>query len=131
MKKQAKKRRKRSKLPKKPLTNMPIPPQNTDSHDQTLTPPADYAVDLSEFMTQKPPSNSEIQPENAENDTPNRGPKPLECPRCGCKHFETITTRRHSDGHLYRRKQCRHCGRRITSIEIPLAEKNSMDNANL
>ncbi len=47
---------------------------------------------------------------------PKRG---LECPECGCRHFEVIKTKPH-DGEIGRRRQCRNCGFRITTMEIPV-----------
>jgi transcriptional regulator NrdR family protein len=41
----------------------------------------------------------------------------LECRRCGCKHFSVIYTRKAPQGRVRRRKECRHCGRRITTYE--------------
>ena len=46
--------------------------------------------------------------------TPKRG---LECPRCGCGHFRVLYTRRAVRGRLLRRRECRYCGRRITTYE--------------
>jgi len=43
-------------------------------------------------------------------------PVGLECPRCGCRHFYTLQTRQRSDMVL-RRKECRHCGARVTTRE--------------
>lgn len=47
-------------------------------------------------------------------------PKPepvgLECPGCGCRHFYTIYTRTHV-GRIVRRRECRYCGRRVTTAE--------------
>jgi transcriptional regulator NrdR family protein len=44
----------------------------------------------------------------------NRG---LECPRCGCRHFETTHTQPMNDGRIRRRKRCRHCQYRIVTYE--------------
>lgn len=44
----------------------------------------------------------------------NRG---LECRRCGCKHFRVIYTRPTWGGRIQRRRECRHCGKRITTWE--------------
>lgn len=44
-------------------------------------------------------------------------PRGLECPRCGCHHFEVVYTQRLSAGGVRRRRECRHCGCRITTIE--------------
>jgi hypothetical protein len=36
---------------------------------------------------------------------------------CGCKHFRVIYTRRAAARRLVRRRECRHCGKRITTVE--------------
>lgn len=41
----------------------------------------------------------------------------LECRRCGCKHFQLLYTRQLRGGRLLRRRQCRHCGRLVTTYE--------------
>jgi hypothetical protein len=41
----------------------------------------------------------------------------IECRGCGCRHFYTIETRKQPGGRIMRRKECRHCGRRITTYE--------------
>ena len=43
-----------------------------------------------------------------------------ECPRCGCRHLFVVYTRPQRDGRIVRRRECRHCGRRITTTEKPL-----------
>lgn len=43
--------------------------------------------------------------------------KGLTCPDCGCQHFRVIYTRPAARGRIERRRECRHCGRRITTIE--------------
>jgi hypothetical protein len=49
---------------------------------------------------------------------PEAGPRVgLECPRCGCQHFEVVYTRPLWGGRVQRRRECRHCGRRLTTIE--------------
>jgi len=40
----------------------------------------------------------------------------LECPVCGCRHFETRETTPRP-GMILRRKACRHCGHRVTTRE--------------
>jgi len=45
----------------------------------------------------------------------NRG---LECPCCGCRHSRVLYTRRAWGGRILRRRECRHCGRRITTFEV-------------
>lgn len=41
----------------------------------------------------------------------------IECPECGCRHFSVLRTRPASKNRLMRRRECRHCGRRITTYE--------------
>jgi transcriptional regulator NrdR family protein len=40
----------------------------------------------------------------------------LVCRNCGCRHFFVIYTRARP-GRIMRRRECRHCGRRITTTE--------------
>lgn len=67
--------------------------------------------------------------EQAETNTPKEKPasakatadrRGLECPRCGCGHFRVLYTRAKSGGKLLRRRECRHCGRRVTTYEQSL-----------
>lgn len=48
---------------------------------------------------------------------PDGKPKGLACPACGCRHFEVLYTRATPMGTIRRRRQCRHCGRRVTTTE--------------
>ncbi len=41
----------------------------------------------------------------------------LECPRCGCRHFHVLYTRAAIGGRILRRRECRYCGRRMTTYE--------------
>ena len=41
----------------------------------------------------------------------------LECPRCGCRHFHVLYTRAAIGGRILRRRECRHCGGRVTTYE--------------
>jgi len=41
--------------------------------------------------------------------------KGLVCRHCGCRHFRVIYTRRAWGGRIMRRRECRYCGRRITT----------------
>jgi len=43
-------------------------------------------------------------------------PKGLVCPNCGCRHFYVVYTRQRTDK-IVRRKECRNCNRRVTTIE--------------
>ena len=45
----------------------------------------------------------------------------ISCRTCGCKHFYTIWTRPRKKG-IVRSRECRNCGRRITTRETE--EKN-------
>jgi transcriptional regulator NrdR family protein len=40
----------------------------------------------------------------------------IACPQCGCRHFYVVYTRPKA-GKILRRKECRHCGRRLMTIE--------------
>jgi transcriptional regulator NrdR family protein len=44
-------------------------------------------------------------------------PRGLVCPRCGCRHFEVVYTRASFGAKIIRRRECRHCGKRITTWE--------------
>ena len=44
----------------------------------------------------------------------------LECRNCGCKHFRVIYTRPTWGGQIMRRRECRHCGKRMTTWEKAL-----------
>ena len=41
----------------------------------------------------------------------------LECPKCGCRHFRTVKTRPRQGRYIYRRRECRHCGKMVTTTE--------------
>ena len=41
----------------------------------------------------------------------------LQCPGCGCRHHYTLYTRAAPGGRVLRRRECRHCGRRMTTLE--------------
>ena len=49
--------------------------------------------------------------------TSEAGRRGLECPRCGCRHFHVLYTRAAIGGRILRRRECRHCGRRLTTYE--------------
>ena len=46
----------------------------------------------------------------------------LKCRACGCKQFRVIYTRPYRGGGLVRRRECRHCGRRMTTLERVVGE---------
>jgi DNA-directed RNA polymerase subunit RPC12/RpoP len=41
----------------------------------------------------------------------------LHCRKCGERRFRVIYTRGTWDGKIVRRRECRHCGRRVTTRE--------------
>jgi len=44
-------------------------------------------------------------------------PPVVTCRHCGCKHFRVVCTRPTSGGRIMRRRECRHCGKRLTAWE--------------
>jgi hypothetical protein len=58
------------------------------------------------------------KPENPPTTVPmlQGGKRGLECPRCGCRHFHVLYTRAAIGGRILRRRECRHCGRRQTTL---------------
>ena len=48
------------------------------------------------------------------------GQRGIACPGCGCRHFRVLYTRRALGGRLMRRRECRYCGRRVTTYEQSL-----------
>jgi transcriptional regulator NrdR family protein len=51
---------------------------------------------------------------------PAEGDRGLRCRHCGCGHFRVIYTRAAWGGKLVRRRECRNCGKRITTWERPI-----------
>jgi len=51
---------------------------------------------------------------------PDEDKRGLECRYCGCRDFRVIYTCRGSGGKLIRRRECRHCGKRMTMWERPI-----------
>lgn len=43
--------------------------------------------------------------------------KGLVCPECGCRHFLVVYTRPGPEDRIIRRRACRHCGKRLTTVE--------------
>jgi transcriptional regulator NrdR family protein len=41
----------------------------------------------------------------------------IRCRQCGCGHFFTLETRKMIGQRIMRRRECRHCGKRITTYE--------------
>jgi len=44
----------------------------------------------------------------------------LICRECGCQHFRVVYVKHRPDGVVIRRRECRHCGRRILTREAQL-----------
>jgi len=44
-------------------------------------------------------------------------PRGIECRRCGCRHLEVVYTRRQQNQMVLRRRECRHCGARLSTVE--------------
>lgn len=43
-------------------------------------------------------------------------PRGICCPKCGCGHFVLVKIT-HRKTHIQRRRECRHCGHRVTTSE--------------
>jgi len=41
----------------------------------------------------------------------------LVCRACGCQHFHVVYLKRRPNGVVMRLRECRHCGKRITTRE--------------
>lgn len=41
----------------------------------------------------------------------------LRCRNCGCRHFFVVYTKGVRGGRILRRRECRHCGKRLTTYE--------------
>ena len=52
-----------------------------------------------------------------DNESKNTEERGLKCRECGCQHFRVIYTRAAWGGKLVRRRECRHCGTRMTTWE--------------
>ena len=64
-----------------------------------------------------PPVDGESKPEvDPVEENQNEPPVGLECRKCGCRHFYTIETRQQTNA-IVRRRECRYCGRRLTTRE--------------
>lgn len=48
-----------------------------------------------------------------------KGQRGLACRDCGCRQFHILYTRSVPGGRILRRRECRHCGRRVTTYEKP------------
>lgn len=41
----------------------------------------------------------------------------IRCPSCGCAHFRVLATRAAALKRTMRRRECRNCGKRVTTYE--------------
>lgn len=44
--------------------------------------------------------------------------KGVVCPKCGCLHFDVVYTRRGHGNVIVRRRECRNCGKRLSTREV-------------
>ena len=51
------------------------------------------------------------------NGTADQLPGGIKCPECECSHWIVLYTRAASGDRLKRRRECRHCGKRVTTYE--------------
>ena len=87
--------------PKKPPSRGPVRVRGPDAQNQIL------------------PRAAVIPPPTVRE--PAAEPIGLVCSRCGCRHFFVLYTRPARGDRIRRRKECRHCGRQITTFEKPLS----------
>ncbi len=50
-------------------------------------------------------------------------PVGIVCRGCGCRHFHLVEIRPALAGRIMKRRECRHCGRRLTTYETPNPEE--------
>ena len=60
---------------------------------------------------------TEPMPGNARPEDTAQEKRGLECRVCGCRHFRVLYTRAAWGKRVLRRRECRHCGRRVTTYE--------------
>lgn len=46
----------------------------------------------------------------------------IQCPKCGCRHFEVRNTVPKRNGTIVRYRVCRHCGKVVTTREAPVGK---------
>lgn len=62
------------------------------------------------------------RPTSSPSDSDPNATRGLVCRSCGCRHFLVVYTRPKANGGIMRRRQCRHCGRRIVTWERTCGE---------
>ncbi len=50
-------------------------------------------------------------------DDPSADDHGLHCRTCHCRHLFVVYTRARPGGRIVRRRECRHCGTRLTTVE--------------
>ena len=55
-----------------------------------------------------------VDPDAKDEEGKRRG---LKCPACGCRHFTVVYTRPSTQDRVIRRRECRNCRRRISTVE--------------
>jgi transcriptional regulator NrdR family protein len=58
-----------------------------------------------------------VNPQANQKDRKAEDQKGLECRHCGCRHLRVVYTRPAWGGRIMRRRECRNCGRRMTTWE--------------
>jgi len=55
-----------------------------------------------------------------------RSDRGIRCPKCGCGHWRVIYTRASWQGALRRRRECRNCGARQTTVEMAIGSASNV-----
>lgn len=84
-------------------------PDQPRAGDQPL--PIDFRADPPPLLI------PEAVPDLVSVPAPPLDPVGLRCRDCGCRDLRVLETRRMSGGRIRRRRQCRHCGKRVTTTE--------------
>jgi hypothetical protein len=63
------------------------------------------------------PGEDGVAPTERKRWPPDDEKRGLECRWCGCKQFRVIYTRPAWGGRIMRRRECRHCGKRVAVWE--------------
>ena len=62
-------------------------------------------------------TNDAAAPTGRKTWAPGQDQRGLVCRACGCQHFRVVYTRPTWAGRIMRRRECRHCGKRMTTWE--------------
>lgn len=69
------------------------------------------------MATKEPKTLREMAAETARIESGGRG---IACPQCGCRDLRVYKTKPHF-GDIGRRRECRNCGHRITTLEVSVS----------